>query len=89
MQDRCWVVWTGNRPDLEGLVSVRIIPPMFFPTLNIIFIHERGTLSHVCVDPSVVPGGLSVRPLRPSLWMERSLSIFSELRVGGEPLCAD
>lgn len=57
-------------------------------TLNVIFIHETGTLFHVCVDPGVVPEGLSVRPLCPSLWMERFLSIFSELRVG-EPLCAD
>lgn len=72
-----------QQPRFRGLVSLRIIPPMFFLTSNIIFIHERGTLFHVCVDPGVVPGGLSVRRLRPSLWMERSLSIFSELRVGG------
>lgn len=43
-----------------------------------IFIHETTTLSYICVDPCVVLGGLGVRPLLSSLWMERSLSIFSE-----------
>lgn len=49
-----------------------------FRTLNVILIHERLTLFYVCVDPDVVLGGLSVRPVLSSLWMERSLSIFSE-----------
>lgn len=58
-----------------------------FRTLNVILIHERLTLFYVCVDPSVVLEGLSVRPVLSSLWMERSLSIFSESQSWGS-LCA-
>lgn len=57
-----------------------------FRTLNVILIHERLTLFCVCVDPGVVLGGLSVRPVLSSLWMERSLSIFSESQSWGS-LC--
>lgn len=57
-----------------------------FRTLNVILIHERLTLFYVFVDPSVVSGGLSVRPVLRSLWMERSLSIFSESQSSGN-LC--
>lgn len=58
-------------------------------TLNVILIHENPTLFYVCVDPGVVSGGLSVRPVLRSLWMERSLSIFSESQSWGEPPRAD
>lgn len=54
-----------------------------FRTLNVILIHERLTLFYVCVDPGVVLGGLSVRPVLSSLWMERPLSIFSESQSWG------
>lgn len=57
-----------------------------FRPLNVILIHERLTLFYVCVDPGVVLGGLSVRPVHSSLWMERSLSIFSESQSWGN-LC--
>lgn len=87
-------VQTGTTKDLKEkrfLVFPRL-PLLSLPclwTLNVILIHENPTLFCVCVDPGVVSGGLSVRPVLRSLWMERSLSIFSESRSWGEPLRAD
>lgn len=81
----------GNSKDLEKerfIMSqcLYALSPQCFRTSNVILIHERLTLFYVCVDPSVVLGGLSVRPVLPSLWMERSLSIFSESQSWGS-LC--
>lgn len=66
-------------------VSLCIVSAVF-RTLNVIFIHEKLTLFYICVDPSVVLCGLSVRTVLSSLWMERSLSIFSESQSCGS-LC--
>lgn len=82
----------GIEKDLEKKSSIMFedlysLSVQCFRTLNVILIHERLTLFHVCVDPGVVLGGLSVRPVLSSLWMERSLSIFSESQSWGS-LCA-
>lgn len=65
------------------LERLHLLPLQCLRTLNAILIHENPTLFYVCVDPGVVPGGLSVRPVLRSLRMERSLSIFSQSRSRG------
>lgn len=74
--------WDGRRFKREAFHNVPASLPCL-RTLNVILIHENPTLFYVCVDPGVVWGGLSVRPVLRSLWMERSLSIFSESRSWG------
>lgn len=91
VQGQCWKtssVQTGTAVDLKEKRSImfqRLHLPSLqcLRTLNVILIHENPTLFYVCVDPGVVSGGLSVRPVLRSLWMERSLSIFSESQSWG------
>lgn len=87
-------VQTGDTKDLKQkrlimFKRLHLLPLQCWQTLNAILIHENPTLFYVCVDPGVVSGGLSVRPVLRSLWMERSLNIFSQSRSWGELPCAD
>lgn len=97
VQGQCWEtqpVQTGDSKDLKQkrlimFKRLHLLPLQCLQTLNAILIHENPTLFYICVDPGVVSGGLSVRPVLRSLWMERSLNIFSQSRSWGEPPCAD
>lgn len=97
VQGQCWEtqpVQTGDTKDLKQkrlimFERLHLLPLQCLQTLNAILIHENPTLFYICVDPGVVSGGLSVRPVLRSLWMERSLNIFSQSQSWGEPPCAD
>lgn len=96
VQGQCWEnqsVQTGTTKDLKQkrfimLQRLHSLPLQCLRTLNAILIHENPTLFYVCVDPGVVSGGLSVRPVLGSPWMERSLNIFRQSRSwGGTSVC--